>query len=76
LCLSRGTFLLASEDEPRRPARRQRLARGLGHRGQGWVRTAVPGRQTLGLPQAAGIGRDHAIAPSILYRTLLQVILK
>ena len=65
VCLSRGAFLLASEDEPCRPARGQRRARRLGHRRQGVGRASVPGRQALGLPQAAGRGRDHAIAPRI-----------
>ena len=62
LCLSRGAFFLASEDEPCRPAWCQRLARRLGHRRQGLVRASVPGRQALGLPQAAGRGRDQGAA--------------
>ena len=44
---------------------------GSATRGQGLARAAVPGRQALGLPQAAGIGRDHAIAPRIA--TLAEV---
>ena len=56
---------LASQHQPGRPARRQGLARRLGHGRQGLARAAVPGGQALGLPQAAGIGRDHAIAPRI-----------
>ena len=71
LCLSLGALRLVSEDEPCRPARRQRLARRLGHRGQGLSRTAVPGGQALSLPQPASRGRDHAIAPSIA--TLAEV---
>ena len=65
LCLSLGALRLASEDKPCRPARRQRLARRLGHRGQGLSRTAVPGGQALRLPQPASIGRNHAVAPRI-----------
>ena len=65
LCLGFGALRLAPEHQPGGPARRQGLARRLGHSGQGLARAAVPGGQALGLPQPAGIGRDHAIAPSI-----------
>ena len=65
LPLGLGTLLLAPEHQPGRPAGRQGRARRLGHRGQGLSRAAVPGGQALGLSQAAGIGRDDAITPSI-----------
>ena len=71
LGLSFGAFSLAPQHQPGRSARRQGLARRLGHGGQGLARAAVPGRQALGLPQAAGISRNHAIAPSIA--TLAEV---
>ncbi len=61
----------ASQHQPGRPAWRQGLARRLSHRGQGLARAAVPGRQALSLPQAAGLRRNHAIAPSIA--TLAEV---
>src|SRR5205085_7409323 len=51
--------------------RRQGLAWRLGHGRQGRVWAAVPGGQALGLPQTAGIGRDHPIAPRIA--TLTEV---
>ena len=71
LGLGLGALRLAPEHQPGRPARRQGLAWWLGHRGQGLARAAVPGGQALGLPQAAGLGRDDAIAPSVALLTEL-----
>ena len=65
LGLGVSALRLASEHEPCGPARCQGLARRLSHRGQGVVRAAVPGRQALSLPQAAGRGCDRALTRAL-----------
>ena len=65
LRLSGGALRLAPQHQPGGPARRQGLARWLGHGRQELACAAVPGGQALGLPQTAGIGRDDTIAASI-----------
>jgi hypothetical protein len=52
-----GALRLASQHHPGGSAWGQRRAGGLRPRGQGRARAAGPGREALGLPHTAGLGR-------------------
>ncbi len=65
LGLGDGALLRAPQHQPGSPARRQGPARRLGHGRQGLACAAVPGSQTLDLPQPVDIGSNHPIAARI-----------
>ena len=63
--LGLGGRRLAPQPQPGGTARRQGLARWRGHGRERLACAAGPGRQALGLPHTASIGRAHPIAPRI-----------
>ena len=65
----RGALRFTPQHQPGRSAWRQGLGHRLRHVRQGPPWAALPRRETLGLPQAAGIGRDDAIAPRVALLT-------
>src|SRR5712691_11095798 len=65
LGLGRRALVLAPQDQPGRGAGRERWGGGLRHDRQRLTPALTSGWQALSLAEAAGIGRDAAIAPRV-----------